>query len=343
MNIMRARRVGMVAALSFVLSWQPMAKCVAGFRAYSDRLVAPFDAQVQEANFMTIPDKILVPHNAVDIHPRFNRIFPFDVGINGDFISIKTKPLLELSIGWTGITLCEATVSYEIMFFRRRNNEVFIVGGESLEGQRGWLGQCRANVNLYRNFIDESGAASEILKSDGKRRPLDPAIKSFFVPSLVRFDAGDENRWPLKRQKGFCAQVGGFGAFLGGVSDFGHFVSRSGRLSNMIDRSFDCLLAISDGPSSGAPHAPCSQPQSACEKSKKPRKPSHPPVWTRIPLALAIGLGANPVMMWGCILSDRRGRPVLGRIVRALALLMFLGGGALMMLLAFPATWGWWI
>lgn len=65
----------------------------------------------------------------------------------------------------------------------------------------------------------------------------------------------------------------------------------------------------------------------------------YPPVWTRIPLAMFLGLGSNGVMVWGLLTVDRRRS--LGVALCILAVGMFFGGDCFLILLAFPATWGW--
>lgn len=70
--------------------------------------------------------------------------------------------------------------------------------------------------------------------------------------------------------------------------------------------------------------------------------PSYPPVWIRIPLAVVLGLGSNPMMVWGIWNLDN-GRRRRGCALCCAAVAMFIGGISLMLLLAFPATWGWWI
>ena len=166
-----------------------------------------------------------------------------------------------------------------------------------------------------------------------------PGILDFYVDfgfgPQGQINDGSLGDHDIGTQLTFCGIRGGLGKCAhggGGFSRFGY----------MRHSSSHRLLPVADGLSGNIPHSPSDPPQGASHKGEKPRKPNYPPVWTRIPLALALGLGANPVMMWGCILSDRRDRAGLGGTLRILALLMFLGGGGLMMALAFPATWGWW-
>lgn len=93
---------------------------------------------------------------------------------------------------------------------------------------------------------------------------------------------------------------------------------------------------------SSMPQKKCEYPQSSSGNKQKTGKSSHPPVWIRIPTALVLGFGSNGVLILGLLNFDYK-RRVLGSALVGLAVLMFLGSGALMLALSIPATWDWWV
>ncbi len=126
-----------------------------------------------------------------------------------------------------------------------------------------------------------------------------------------------------------------------GGSACGFFNVSIGRIGS-VNSYFARFLGIANGVSSLTPEQGGKQPQPSSKDGQRPGKPGYPPVWFRIPAALILGLGSNGVLVWGLIVWDD-GRRIVGGLACAIALLMFVGGGTLMMLLAFPRTWGWWI
>lgn len=104
----------------------------------------------------------------------------------------------------------------------------------------------------------------------------------------------------------------------------------------------DQILPISESFQSSAPHQSSENPQSYSSDEQAYGEPSGPPIW-RIPTALIIGIGANPIMVLGLIIYDRRRWRWLSRILCICAALMFTGGLLLMYCLCVPGTWGWWV
>jgi hypothetical protein len=101
------------------------------------------------------------------------------------------------------------------------------------------------------------------------------------------------------------------------------------------------LRALENGSPSREPQQGRENPKPGSGNEKAGGKPSYPPVWFRIPLALFLGIGSNGVLAWGLSLSDDRhiGRAVLC----ALGIAMMLAGLSLALMLGIPATWGWWV
>lgn len=106
---------------------------------------------------------------------------------------------------------------------------------------------------------------------------------------------------------------------------------------------FESFRAISDGGPSASPEQCSEYPKQRGHQDQEPRKPSYPPVWIRVPVALILGLGSGGVVILGIIVADDKGRPVFGGSLVVIAFMMFLCGGALMLALGIPATWGWWV
>jgi hypothetical protein len=98
-----------------------------------------------------------------------------------------------------------------------------------------------------------------------------------------------------------------------------------------------CLLAVNYGSPSCSPKQSGEEPQSSGDKNKSAGKPSGPPVWTRVPLALFLGLGANGAMIIG-LLSERR---MWRWLLCGAGVMMFISGMGLMLALGIPATWSW--
>jgi hypothetical protein len=101
----------------------------------------------------------------------------------------------------------------------------------------------------------------------------------------------------------------------------------------------DGRSSVSYGALSGSPHTPSREPQAASYDEQGSSKPSYPPVWRRIPLALILGFGSNGVLAWGLVYSDKS--RLLGGLLCALGVGMMLSGGVLMFCLGIPSTWGW--
>ena len=128
-----------------------------------------------------------------------------------------------------------------------------------------------------------------------------------------------------------------------------HGGSRTGGLGNMaiggsngsIGRN-NGMLSISDSFSRCVPKQASEEPQASSGEKEHAGKYCQPPVWTRIPIALFLGLGSNGVLVVGLLTLDGRWRR-WGVGLCIVAVTMFLGGGALLFSLAYPATWGWWI
>jgi hypothetical protein len=91
-----------------------------------------------------------------------------------------------------------------------------------------------------------------------------------------------------------------------------------------------------------APHVGSKNPQYGRGNEKADGTAGYPPVWTRIPLALAFGLGGPLLFGWGLWdLNDRRRRR--RAVLCSLGVMAHIGGIALALSLGIPATWGWWI
>jgi hypothetical protein len=101
------------------------------------------------------------------------------------------------------------------------------------------------------------------------------------------------------------------------------------------------LRALQNGSPSREPQQGRENPKPGSGNEKSGGKPSYPPVWFRIPLALFLGIGSNGVLVWGLSLSDDRR---IGRaVICALGIAMMLAGLSLALMLGIPATWGWWV
>lgn len=86
-----------------------------------------------------------------------------------------------------------------------------------------------------------------------------------------------------------------------------------------------------------APHEPGEYPKPGRRQEQGSRSPSYPPVGTRVPLALFLGIGANPVLAWGILSLNS----AWGRALCVLGALMMSTGIGLMLALGVPATWDW--
>lgn len=102
----------------------------------------------------------------------------------------------------------------------------------------------------------------------------------------------------------------------------------------------NCFLSLDNGLSGGSIKTAGNDPKTSSGKKEHAGKPSYPPVWVRIPLALFLGIGSNGVLLWGLSLDERRW---LSTAIVCLAAIMMLAGLSLMFALGVRATWGWWI
>lgn len=134
-----------------------------------------------------------------------------------------------------------------------------------------------------------------------------------------------------------------------GVGNAFHRTCCPGRFFHMcIGRtgSFDChfptFLGVADSTPSFTPKQAGKPPEARRSEEQQTSEPGYPPVWSRIPVALALGLGSNGVLAWGLLIWDG-GRRLIGGVCCLAAMLMFIGGAVLMVLLGVPATWSWWL
>jgi hypothetical protein len=148
-----------------------------------------------------------------------------------------------------------------------------------------------------------------------------------FADSAASIDTGFINIkiWALQRNKmlfsGVGLSLGRFGAGLGGD---------------------DGLLPLNHGFPCCSVKGISSDPKSGRHNDESARFPRYPPVWIRVPTALVLGIGSNGIMLLG-IWSFDSGRRRRGIILCGSAVAMFISGIGLMLLLAFPVTWGWWV
>lgn len=118
--------------------------------------------------------------------------------------------------------------------------------------------------------------------------------------------------------------------------------SGSGLPYSGLSGSFSVLKGIgsvSDRLPGCTPEEGRKDPQPGCRQEQGPRKPSYPPVWRRIPLAVLFGLGSNAALAFGLVTLRRR--RLLGSVCCAVAIVMFLFGCGLMLTLGLPVTWSW--
>lgn len=108
-------------------------------------------------------------------------------------------------------------------------------------------------------------------------------------------------------------------------------------MGQRLSSDLNAFRRVSDRLSGHAPKKGSEYPQAASGEEQQAGEPRNPPVGIRIPLALMLGLGSNIPLALG-LLDKRRWR---GRSLCALGAGMMLSGGALMLSLGFPATWGW--
>ncbi len=100
-----------------------------------------------------------------------------------------------------------------------------------------------------------------------------------------------------------------------------------------------CSLSDCHASAGGSPHQCGENPQAGGGNKQRSGKSGGPPFGSRIPMALFFGLGSNAVMYFSLLDLDKR--PVRGRILVSLAIIMMLLSGAIFMSLTIVDTWGW--
>jgi hypothetical protein len=102
----------------------------------------------------------------------------------------------------------------------------------------------------------------------------------------------------------------------------------------------DRFLPLRDGSSRREPEQCRERPKASSSYEKRASPKSYPPLRTRLPLALGIGLGSNGVLIWGLLITEKGWR-IRGVLLCILAVMMMLGGIGLALTIGIPSTWGW--
>lgn len=184
-------------------------------------------------------------------------------------------------------------------------------------------GGKRANSNVGGFLFKKGRCSSPILNNDANSRNFQDILKSTlkYFPGGIVVECNRMNIGPgkLNTNGRFCHDFRSLGASL---------------------RSGNGGLSLVDSALSRTPHERRENPKTDGGEEQSARKPGYPPVWTRIPLALLLGLGSNAVLAWGLLNLDSK-RRAIGLALCVLGIFMMLFGGGLMFTLGIPATWGW--
>ena len=213
------------------------------------------------------------------------------------------------------------------------------------------VGAARAAKNWADHFCGHQAAIAVVGALGGRMR----AVRRH---DCADFDGGpqtvDRLGWQFVGDQDFNAlkhHLGGGSAVVlqanrGPTVSGGNFYVLADDHGGQINRKPWHLYAdiggVRDGLFRGAPEQGREYPQTSGGAEQQPSEPSYPPVWRRIPTALALSLGANWPMFLS-MLNFNKNRRVRGGIYGVIAVAMFLGGGGLMLALGIPATWSWWV
>jgi hypothetical protein len=148
--------------------------------------------------------------------------------------------------------------------------------------------QCSGFINslhLLIGSLHETKPGGE-LAHNSRRSSMAGQIEGYvrnyaFPTNPCEPNITDEHVGPLQISEGCYSHLG---------RSFGCQGSLRGRL--------DTLLAVSDRSRSRLPEQGGEKPQTSGRYEQQARKPGHPPIWTRVPLALVFGLGSSPVDPW---------------------------------------------
>lgn len=155
-----------------------------------------------------------------------------------------------------------------------------------ISGQRKWeQANCWGNFNYFRGCLPVVVAAViDVISSDGVYRRIGVQNPYRNIGSKL----------PLC---GFASNGHKICGFVGMPIGGGY-----GRVGG-----FYGPLTIVNCLSGGIPEQCSENPKTTSGDEKSACKPSYPPVWTRIPIALVLGLGANGVMIVGLLWLDGPG------------------------------------
>lgn len=195
--------------------------------------------------------------------------------------------------------------------------------GRLMEASRERSGQrMDFDFNITRNLQLESGCVPKIFDANFYMSGGGSTV-SVSNPSGVAFQVDTNISPQLAFRRVSCVREG---VFCGSRTSYG---------------GFNGFLSVSNGFSGSTPHQSSENPQADSSDEQASGEPSGPPIW-RIPAALIFGIGANPIMVWGMIIHDRRRWRWLSWFLCICAALMFAGRLLLMYCLCVPGTWGWW-